>query len=756
MDNQIFKKGRYMVKKFIITVIVAAVLSTILIPQLPAYAADYNYGEALQKAIMFYEFQMAGELPDNIRNNWRGDSCLADGSDVGLDLTGGWFDAGDHVKFNLPMAYTATMLAWTVYEYRDALEKGGQLDYMLDQIKWTSDYLIKCHPEKNVYYYQVGNGDWDHRWWVPAECIDVQAERPAYKLDMSNPGSTVTAGTAAALAATAVVFKDSDPAYAAECIQHAKDLFDFSEATMSDAGYIQALNFYTSHSGWYDELSWAGAWIYLADGDQTYLDKAEQYVDEWGREERTDLIAYKWGHCWDDVHYGAALLLAKITEKPLYKDTMERHLDYWSIGYNGERIRYTPKGLAHLTDWGVLRHSTTTAFLACIYSDWSGCPDEKADIYLDFAKKQADYALGSSGRSYVVGFGVTPPEHPHHRTAHSSWCDTQEVPENHRHILYGALVGGPDTSDAYIDDIGNFVTNEVACDYNAGFVGLLTKIYDEYDGKPIPNFMAIEEKTNEEIYVEASISSNDSADIKSFLYNKSGWPARVCDKLSFRYFMDLSEYVSAGYDPNDISVSIIYSAAPTASISKPILYDASKNIYYCEIDLSGTKIFPGSNSDHQKEAQFKIQPPTGAPWDNTNDFSYQGIMEDSEIVKEIPVYDNGVLIFGVEPNGTIPVTPPPTVAPTVKPSPEPSANPSPTEDNILYGDINMDGRINSTDVTLLKRYIMKIIDVFPTKEPHLSFVAADVNADGKVNSTDLTYMNRYVLKIVTSFPAQNK
>jgi len=239
---------------------------------------------------------------------------------------------------------------------------------------------------------------------------------------------------------------------------------------------------------------------------------------------------------------------------------------------------------------------------------------------LHFAKKQADYALGSSGRSYVVGFGVNPPQHPHHRTAHSSWC------------VYGALVGGPDASDAYVDDIGNYVTNEVACDYNAGFVGLLAKMYEKYGGNPIPNFMAIEEKTNEEIYVEATANSNNGVELKTYLYNKSGWPARVCDKLSFRYFMDLTEY-------NDITVSIIYSAAP--KISKPILYDASKNIYYCEIDLSGTKIFPGSNSDHQKETQFRIQPPAGAPWDNTNDFSYQGIKKNGEVVKEMPVYEDG-------------------------------------------------------------------------------------------------------------------
>jgi len=64
-------------------------------------------------------------------------------------------------------------------------------------------------------------------------------------------------------------------------------------------------------------------------------------------------------------------------------------------------------------------------------------------------------------------------------------------------------------------------------------------------------------KTNEEIYVEATANSNNGVELKTYLYNKSGWPARVCDKLSFRYFMDLTEYVSAGYNPNDITVSII-------------------------------------------------------------------------------------------------------------------------------------------------------------------------------------------------------
>jgi len=37
---------------------------------------------------------------------------MDDGCDIGVDLTGGWYDAGDFVKFNFPMAYSVTTLAW--------------------------------------------------------------------------------------------------------------------------------------------------------------------------------------------------------------------------------------------------------------------------------------------------------------------------------------------------------------------------------------------------------------------------------------------------------------------------------------------------------------------------------------------------------------------------------------------------------------------------------------------------------------------
>lgn len=614
----------------------------------PPATGTYNYGEALQKAIFFYECQRSGKLDAaKLRMNWRGDSGLKDGSDVGLDLTGGWYDAGDHVKFGLPMAYSACMLGWSVYEYKDAFEKSGQLTYILDNIKWATDYFIKCHPKPDEFYYQVGDGNKDHAWWGPAEAM--QMDRPAYKIDSSKPGSAVAGETAAALAVASIIFKDSDSSYAEKCLKHAKELFAFAEETKSDAGYTAANGFYNSWSGFYDELSWAATWLYLATKDSSYLKMAESYVSKWGVEPQTTTISYKWAHCWDDVHCGAQLLLARITKKPLYKESMERHLDWWAGGSSGDHVKYTSKGLAWLSEWGSLRYATTEAFLASIYTDWSGCSSSKVSSYKKFAKNQVEYALGSAGRSFVVGYGTNPPEHPHHRTAHGSWADNQKVPESHRHVLYGALVGGPGSDDNYKDDIGDYKSNEVACDYNAGFVGALAKMYLLYGGSPADNFKAVEEKKDDEFFVEAGVnaSGNNFTEIKAVLNNRSGWPARTAGKLSFRYYVDLSELKKAGRSAGDVKTGTNYNQGAAVSGLKHLKDD----IYYVVVDFTPTKIFPGGQSSYKKEVQFRISLPEGTSgWNPSNDFSYQGLSGGSVVKAEnIPVYDDGKKVYGLEP-----------------------------------------------------------------------------------------------------------
>lgn len=586
----------------------------------------FNYGEALQKSILFYELQRSGALPENTRCNWRGDSGLTDGADDGVDLTGGWYDAGDHVKFNLPMAYSAAMLGWSVYEDRAAYEQSGQLEYILGDIRWVSDYLIKCHTEDEVFYYQVGEGGTDHSWWGPAEVMTMN--RPSYKVTKDNPGSCVVGEAAAALAVASIVFKDTDPDYSKKCLDHAKSLYAFADSTRSDAGYTAANGFYNSWSGFYDELAWAGSWLYLATNDSKYLDNAKSCFPQAGHD-------YNWSLCWDDVHIGAAVMLAKITGEQTYKDEIQKHLDFWTCGTSdGERITYSPEGLAWLDQWGSLRYSTTTAFVATVYSRWEGCPADKATLYWDFAVSQADYALGSSGRSYVCGFGENPPEHPHHRTSQGSYCDNMNEPGEARHTLYGALVGGPDASDGYTDTVSDYNKNEVACDYNAGFTGLLAAMYSKYHGKTLVDFGAVEEVPGDEYASDCglNVEGSDFAEIKALIYNKTAWPARAAEDLEFRYYIDLSEIYEAGGDVSGVDITTNYMQSGRVDGIK--VWNEENHIYYLSVIFDDGNLRPAGQSQYKAEIQVRMTSPNGA-WDNSNDYSYNSgavLLENDKVV----------------------------------------------------------------------------------------------------------------------------
>ena len=53
------------------------------------------------------------------------------------------------------MAQTATTLAWGALQYREAYEAAGQMGWMLDCLKWATDYFLKCHSAENELYAQV-------------------------------------------------------------------------------------------------------------------------------------------------------------------------------------------------------------------------------------------------------------------------------------------------------------------------------------------------------------------------------------------------------------------------------------------------------------------------------------------------------------------------------------------------------------------------------------------------------------------------
>lgn len=624
-------------------VLAAALAASTLVQAAPAQAAPpYNYAEALQKSIWFYEAQVAGAKPSWNRVSWRGNSAVNDGSDAGRDLTGGWFDAGDHVKFGFPMASTTTMLAWGAVEYRSAYQASGQLNHLLNNLRWVNDYFIKAHPSPNVLYGQVGNGGLDHAWWGPAEVMKMS--RPAYRIDATCGGTDLAAETAAAMAASSMVFRPTDPAYADTLLNHATQLYSFADTVRKKYHecITDAQGYYQSWSGFNDELVWGAIWLHRATGQASYLDKARQYYANLGTEPQSTIKSYKWTHDWDDKSYGSYVLMAKLTGEQQYLDDANRWLDYWTVGVNGQRISYSPGGQAWLQQWGSLRYSANTAWVALVYSDFISDATRKAR-YHDFAVSQIDYILGSNpnNRSYMIGFGANPPINPHHRTAHGSWTDSITSPTNNRHTLFGALVGGPGAAnDSYVDDRSNFQANEVATDYNSGLTSALVRMYAEYGGTPLANFPPTESPDDAEFYIEAGVNASGAnfTEMKATVYNKSAWPARALTQGSFRYYFTLDGTTT----PSQITLTTAYNqcSAPTGPTQH------SGNIYYVTVSCAGQAIAPAGQSDWRREVQFRIA--SSGSWDPTNDPSYQMTVSRNP---RMTLYDGSNLVWGETPGG---------------------------------------------------------------------------------------------------------
>ncbi|WFE60750.1 glycoside hydrolase family 9 protein [Micromonospora sp. WMMD712] len=625
-----------------------------------AAAPAFNYAEALQKSLFFYEAQQSGRKPAWNRVSWRGDSALTDGADVGVDLTGGWYDAGDHVKFGFPMAFSATMLAWGAVEYRDGYVASGQLTHLLNNLRFVNDYFVKAHPAPNVLYGQVGKGDDDHKWWGPAEVMPMA--RPAYKIDSSCGGADLAGETAAAMAASSMVFRPTDAAYADKLLTHAKQLYTFADTVRKSYHecITDATSFYKSWSGWQDELVWGAIWLYRATGDAAYLTKAESEYDKLGTEPQSTTRSYKWTIAWDNKQFGAYVLLANLTGKQKYVDDANRWLDYWTVGVNGAKVTYSPGGMAVLDSWGALRYASNTAFAALVYSDKTTDATRKTR-YHDFAVRQINYALGDNPRksSYQIGFGANAPKNPHHRTAHGSWWDSQTVPTETRHVLYGALVGGPSAAnDAYTDSRSDYVMNEVATDYNAGFTSALARLSAEYGGTPLAGFPTAETPDIDELTVETTVMQAETraTGLKAIVYNKSAFPARALTNGKFRYYFrpegSTAVQVTPGYTQG----------CPSPSAAKQL----SGDIWYVEVDCTGYTIAPAGQSQHRMEVQFKIGVPEGGTWDPTNDPSYQATAGPN---KKVPLYSGGVRVWGEEPG---PATPD-TAAPSVPGTPVASA-----------------------------------------------------------------------------------
>ncbi|KAF9617183.1 hypothetical protein IFM89_034334 [Coptis chinensis] len=417
-----------------------------------------NYADALSKSILFFEGQRSGVLPSSQRMTWRKDSALYDGHDVGVDLTGGYYDAGDNVKFNFPMAFTTTVLAWSAVEFASSMDP-VELGHTIEAVRWATDYFLKATSIQNKVFVQVGDPYSDHACWQRPE--DMDTKRTAYAVTSTNPGSETNTVDPTVRVFRFALFIVILAVIRYDCIQ--------------------------------DELLWAAAWLFKASNQQKYWDYVANNFNS-----LTEVREFGW----DDKHGGIYVFMAnELLSKGNNDNVYLQHADRFVCSIVPESptkgVTYSPGGLIVKPVGSNMQNPTAISFLLLVYSRYLSrankvvqCGDKIANPQRlqEIAKGQVDYILGNNPMkmSYMVGYGSRFPEKIHHRG--SSLPSVVVHPTHYRcqdgHLFFlskypnpneltGAVVGGPLPNDTYIDSREDFRQSEPTTYINAPLVGLL-------------------------------------------------------------------------------------------------------------------------------------------------------------------------------------------------------------------------------------------------------------------------------------------
>lgn len=418
---------------------------------------EFNYAKLLQESLYFYDANMCGKLEGKCGIGWRGNCHIYDanisttinGVTYNIDASGGFHDAGDHVKFGLPQGYAASMLGMSYYQFPDAYEENGLTTHLQIITDYFCDYFKRCtvyDSAKNVvgFCYQVGEGNSDHGVWSAPETQTLN--RPAYFATASNPATDEVSVAVAALAINYMNFKN------VEDLQIAKDLFAFVQNNNKSCATEGASGFYDSES-WQDDYALAASALWKATGDSSYksiYDANKSGVNQY------------WVLDWANSGAMASMLagdsatLASITDVCKGKPTID--------------------SVFHcVRDWGSCRYSAAEQFTGLVYDKMTN-----SSKYTAWAASQMNYMIGDNPnkRCFIVGYNENSSKYPHHRAASRS-NDAGQINQEH-YTLLGALVGGPGSNGTYKDDQNDYHCNEVALDYNAGLVGAAAGLYHVY------------------------------------------------------------------------------------------------------------------------------------------------------------------------------------------------------------------------------------------------------------------------------------
>lgn len=420
-----------------------------------------------------------------------------------VDVSGGWHDAGDQLKYLITSSYaTAHMLkTYELYpeRFEDRVDGVGKpepngIPDILDEAKWGLEWLLKVHPDPKSLVHQVAD-DRDHAGYKMPDDDNSDygwgpnSYRTAYfatgepqglgKFKSSATGVANLAGRCAAAFALGAKLWKYDADFAARCAAAAESVYALGR---EKEGYQQGNSvkapYRYNESTWNDDMEWGAAELYRLTGREEYLTQAKHYAvqsgteDSWTVKDTTD--HYRLYPFLNLGHYVLHGLVDKAFQKKLegyYED---------GIKYTLARGNKNPFKIGVPFLWCSNNFTSSLAAQLILFEKMSG-----SKKYNGFLLAQRDWLLGKNPWGTSMYSGI-PEGGEFPREVHTSLYALRklEVP--------GGLVDGPVYASiynnligihlllpdefaefqnqhvVYHDDLGDYSTNEPTMDGTAG------------------------------------------------------------------------------------------------------------------------------------------------------------------------------------------------------------------------------------------------------------------------------------------------
>lgn len=450
--------------------------------------------------------------------------------DYSLDITGGWYDAGDHGKY----VVNGGISTWTMMNQYERAKNAGQdmtkapfgdntmnipesgngNPDILDESRYNLEALLKMQvPDGHEYAGMVHHKGHDERWTA----LGVRPDQDKQPRFLQPPSTAATLNLAAIAAQGARLWKDLDPTFAAQCQTAAEKAWAAAEKHPDIFAPLQS----TSGGGAYgddcvdDEFYWAACELYATTGESKYIDYAKssnaylQMPTELnGGEDHGCSGAFDWGNVGG---LGTLTLVTAPTsldksDIQKAKENITKAADVFIANENNQGYGMpineseTVTGVKGLP-WGSNSFITNASIVMAYANDFN---KDSTDKYINGVAKAMDYILGCNPnvQSYVTGYGTNPLENPHHRF----WA--YQTDNTFPKAPAGAISGGPNSGledpwvkgsgwapgemaseKCFMDNIESWATNEVTINWNAPFAWVTSYMDDNNGIAPITDVL---------------------------------------------------------------------------------------------------------------------------------------------------------------------------------------------------------------------------------------------------------------------------